>query len=579
MKHKTSPSILRRLTRDLLQARWLFLLASLGTVAQVALTVLLPVLIGNAVDSVLLPQAEQRLMPILSQMLLVILANTLIQWLNPLLYNQLVYLYSQQLRQGVIKKVHYLPLAYLDRQGTGDLVSRVTTDLEQLSNGLLMVFNQFFVGLLTILVTIISMAQLDFFLLLLVLLLTPLSLFLARFIARKSFSFFQHQTRARGEQTQLIEESLTQESLIQAFNAQEQFDTAFTLSNQTYADYSQAAIFYSSTVNPSTRFINALIYALIVGFGAVRIIQGTGFTVGQLVTFLNYVNQYTKPFNDISSVMSELQSALACAERIYSILDQEEIAESGQDILQSEDVRGQISFEHVAFGYESGKELIQDLNIRIPAASKVAIVGPTGAGKSTLINLLMRFYNVDSGLISLDGPPITHYTRASYRQQFGMVLQETWLKTATIHDNIAFGRPDASREEVIAAAAKAANAHFFIQQLPQGYDTYLADAGDSLSQGQRQLLTIARVFLAVPKILILDEATSSIDTRTEVLIQEAFSKLMVGRTSFIIAHRLSTIQNADIILVMVDGNIVEHGNHQELIDAKGVYYQMQTAQE
>ena len=401
---------------------------------------------------------------------------------------------------------------------------------------------------------------------LLVLLLTPLSLFLARFIARKSFSFFQRQTQARGAQTQLIEESLTQESLIQAFNAQEQFDTAFTRSNQTYADYSQAAIF------------NALIYALIVGFGAVRIIQGTGFTVGQLVTFLNYVNQYTKPFNDISSVMSELQSALACAERIYSILDQEEIAEPGQEILQSEDVKGQISFEHMAFGYESGKELIQDLNIRIPAASKVAIVGPTGAGKSTLINLLMRFYNVDSGLISLDGTPITHYTRASYRQQFGMVLQETWLKTATIHDNIAFGRPDASREEVI-AAAKAANAHFFIQQLPQGYDTYLADAGDSLSQGQRQLLTIARVFLSVPKILILDEATSSIDTRTEVLIQEAFSKLMVGRTSFIIAHRLSTIQNADIILVMVDGDIVEHGNHQELMAARGVYYQMQTAQE
>ena len=582
MKHKTSSSSLRRLTRDLLQSRWLFLLASLGTVAQVALTVLLPVLIGNAVDSVLLPQAEQHLMPILGQMLLVILANTLIQWLNPLLYNQLVYRYSQQLSQGVIKKVHYLQLAYLDRQGTGDLVSRVTTDLEQLSNGLLMVFNQFFVGLLTILVTIISMARLNFFLLLLVLLLTPLSLFLARFIAKKSFSFFQHQTQARGAQTQLIEESLTQESLIQTFNAQDQFDTAFTRSNQTYADYSQAAIFYSSTVNPSTRFINALIYALIVGFGAVRIIQGTGFTVGQLVTFLNYVNQYTKPFNDISSVMSELQSALACAERIYSVLDQEEIAESGQEILQSEDVRGQISFEHVAFGYEPGKEpgkeLIQDLNIRIPAASKVAIVGPTGAGKSTLINLLMRFYNVDSGLISLDGIPISHYTRASYRQQFGMVLQETWLKTATIHDNIAFGRPDASREEVI-AAAKAANAHFFIQQLPQGYDTYLADAGDSLSQGQRQLLTIARVFLTVPKILILDEATSSIDTRTEVLIQEAFSKLMVGRTSFIIAHRLSTIQNADIILVMVDGDIVEHGNDQELMAARGVYYQMQMAQE
>ena len=576
MKHKTSPSSLRRLTRDLLQARWLFLLASLGTVAQVALTVLLPVLIGNAVDSVLLPQAEQHLMPILGQMLLVILANTLIQWLNPLLYNQLVYRYSQQLRQGVIKKVHYLPLAYLDRQGTGDLVSRVTTDLEQLSNGLLMVFNQFFVGLLTILVTIISMARLDFFLLLLVLLLTPLSLFLARFIARKSFSFFQRQTQARGAQTQLIEESLTQESLIQAFNAQEQFDTAFTRSNQIYADYSQAAIFYSSTVNPSTRFVNALIYALLAGVGAYRIMMGSTLTIGRLVTFLNYVQQYTKPFNDISSVLAELQSALACAERVYAVLESPEIAETGKEILTSDQVKGAISFKHVSFGYHPEKILIKNLSIDIPAGSKVAIVGPTGAGKSTLINLLMRFYPINSGDILLDGRSIYDYTRASLRQQFGMVLQETWLKQGTIHDNIAFGNPEASREQVI-AAAKAANADFFIQQLPKGYDTKLENAGKSLSVGQAQLLTIARVFLAIPKILILDEATSSIDTRTEVLVQDAFAKLMKGRTSFIIAHRLSTIQDADLILVLVDGDIVEHGNHQDLMTRKGKYYQMQKA--
>lgn len=577
MKMRYSKSGLKRLASDLLQQRWLFLLATIGTIVQVALTIYLPILIGNAVDSVLLPDASQHLLPILSKMGLVIVANTAIQWLNPLVYNQLIYSYSQKLRDAVIQKIHRLPLAYLDRQGSGDLVSRLTTDVEQLNNGLLMVFNQFFVGVLTILVTIVTMARIDFFMMMLVLLLTPLSMLIARFIARKSYKLFQKQTTARGLQTQLIEESLSQESLIQSFNAQEQFIGDFTKGNETYADYSQDAIFYSSTVNPATRFVNAIIYAIVVGFGAVRIINGSSFTVGQLVTFLNYVNQYTKPFNDISSVMAELQSALACAERLYMILDEKEVVETGKEELTSEAVRGAIRFEHVRFGYEKDKPLIHNLNMTVPAGSKVAIVGPTGAGKSTLINLLMRFYNVDAGKIKLDGRDITDYTRVSFRQQFGMVLQETWLKTATIHENIAFGRPEASREEVI-AAAKAANAHFFIQQLPHGYDTYLADAGDSLSQGQRQLLTIARVFLAVPKILILDEATSSIDTRTEVLIQEAFNKLMVGRTSFIIAHRLSTIQNADIILVLVDGDIVEYGSHQELMQAKGVYYQMQTAQ-
>ena len=577
MKMRYSKSGLKRLASDLLQQRWLFLLATIGTIVQVALTIYLPILIGNAVDSVLLPDASQHLLPILSKMGLVIVANTAIQWLNPLIYNQLIYSYSQKLRDAVIQKIHRLPLAYLDRQGSGDLVSRLTTDVEQLNNGLLMVFNQFFVGVLTILVTIVTMARIDFFMMMLVLLLTPLSMLIARFIARKSYKLFQKQTTARGLQTQLIEESLSQESLIQSFNAQEQFITDFTKGNESYADYSQDAIFYSSTVNPATRFVNALIYAIVVGFGAVRIINGSSFTVGQLVTFLNYVNQYTKPFNDISSVMAELQSALACAERLYMILDEKEVVETGKEELTSEAVRGAIHFEHVRFGYEKDKPLIHDLNMTVPAGSKVAIVGPTGAGKSTLINLLMRFYNVDAGKIKLDDRDITDYTRVSFRQQFGMVLQETWLKTATIHENIAFGRPEASREEVI-AAAKAANAHFFIQQLPHGYDTYLADAGDSLSQGQRQLLTIARVFLAVPKILILDEATSSIDTRTEVLIQEAFNKLMVGRTSFIIAHRLSTIQNADIILVLVDGDIVEYGSHQELMQAKGVYYQMQIAQ-
>ena len=575
MKQKT---YLRRLLADIGKQPIWFILASLGTILQVLLTVYIPILIGQAVDLVVLPDAAHLLLPLILQMGLVILFSSLIQWLNPLVYNQMIYRYSKDLREKVIQKVHVLPLSYLDRQGTGDLVSRLTTDVEQLNNGLFMVFNQFFVGLLTILVTIASMARLDWMMMGMVLILTPLSLFIARFIAKRSYHLFRMQTQARGAQTQMIEESLSQESLLQAFNAQDQFKDKFIEINGDYAGYSQEAIFYSSTVNPATRFVNALIYALVTGFGAFRILSSTGFTVGQLVTFLNYVNQYTKPFNDISSVLAELQSALACAERLYSVLDQEEVKESGKKDLQEEAVEGAVQFDHISFGYRPDQPLIKDLSISIPPASKVAIVGPTGAGKSTLINLLMRFYEVDQGRLLLDQDPVTSYTLASYRKQFGMVLQETWLKVGTVHENIAFGRPDASREEVV-QAAKAANADFFIQQLPDGYDTYLADAGDSLSQGQRQLLTIARVFLAVPKILILDEATSSIDTRTELLIQDAFNKLMVGRTSFVIAHRLSTIENADLILVMVDGDIVEHGNHTELMALKGVYYNMQSTQQ
>ena len=574
MKQKT---YLRRLLADIAKQPIWLILASLGTILQVLLTVYIPILIGRAIDLVVLPDAAHLILPLILQMGLVILFATLIQWLNPLIYNQMIYRYSEDLREKVIQKVHVLPLSFLDRQGTGDLVSRLTTDVEQLNNGLFMVFSQFFVGLLTILVTIASMARLDWMMMGMVLILTPLSLFIARFIAKRSYHLFRMQTQARGAQTQMIEESLSQESLLQAFNAQGQFKDKFIEINGDYAGYSQEAIFYSSTVNPATRFVNALIYALVTGFGAFRILSGTGFTVGQLVTFLNYVNQYTKPFNDISSVLAELQSALACAERLYSVLDQEEVKESGKRDLQEETVKGAVQFDHVSFGYHPDQTLIKDLSISIPPASKVAIVGPTGAGKSTLINLLMRFYDVDQGQLSLDHEAVDSYSLESYRKQFGMVLQETWLKVGTVHENIVFGRPDASREEVV-QAAKAANADFFIQQLPEGYDTYLADAGDSLSQGQRQLLTIARVFLAVPKILILDEATSSIDTRTELLIQDAFNKLMVGRTSFVIAHRLSTIENADLILVMVDGNIVEHGNHTELMAQRGVYYKMQAAQ-
>ncbi|WP_295485838.1 ABC transporter ATP-binding protein [uncultured Streptococcus sp.] len=575
MKARYQTQTTQRLIKDLLTQRWLVLGATIGTLMQVSLTVYLPILIGDAVDVVLSPNSIQLLLPIIAKMIAVVGLNTLIQWVNSLIYNRLTFQFVYQLRQKVMEKLNQMPIAYLDRKSAGDLVSRVTTDSEQLSNGLLMVFNQFFIGILTIVITIVAMADIDLLMVGLVLILTPLSLFLARFIAQRSYQLYQNQTKSRGQQTQYIEEMIRQESLVHLLNAQNTTIEQFTGINNTYADYSQGAIFYSSTVNPATRFINSLIYALLSGIGALRIMSGA-FTIGELTTFLNYVNQYTKPFNDISSVLSELQSTLACAERLYSILDEKSEPLPVKIELDAENIKGQIDFKAVSFGYTSQKTLIKHLDLSIPPASKVAIVGPTGAGKSTLINLLMRFYELNSGSIDLDGVPMSHYDAEALRHQIGMVLQETWLKVGTVHDNIAYGNPNATREEVI-AAAKAANADFFIRQLPNGYDTYLADAGASLSQGQRQLLTIARVFIKSPKILILDEATSSIDTRTELLVQEAFETLMKGRTSFIIAHRLSTIKNVDFILVMVDGDVVEYGKHHALMAKKGVYYQMQTA--
>ncbi|HFI0066323.1 TPA: ABC transporter ATP-binding protein [Streptococcus suis] len=551
-------------------------LMMVGSLAQVLLTVYLPILIGQAVDAVLI-EDSQVLLGILGKMVMVILLNTLVQWYLPLVTNRLVYGMVADLREQVYVKLHHMPLAYLDRQSVGDLVARFSSDSEQLTNGLLMIFNQFFIGILTIFLTIFTMARLDLTMMLVVVALTPVSLLVARYIAKKSYGYYRKQTQARGQQSQLLEESISQLTLVQSFNAQEQFTKHFQVVNDQYATYSQQAIFASSTVNPSTRFVNALIYALLAGLGALRIMAGN-FTVGSLTTFLNYASQYSKPFNDISSVLSELQSALACADRLFAILAQDSIDDLAERKIDSEELKGAISFENVSFSYSPDRTLIEQLNIDVKSGQKVAIVGPTGAGKSTMINLLMRFYDVTAGQIVLDGVPISQYSREDLRRQIGMVLQETWIKSGTIHDNIAYGYPNATRELVI-EAAKAANADFFIRQLPQGYDTVLADGGASLSQGQRQLLSIARVFVRIPKILILDEATSSIDTRTEMLVQEAFAKLMEGRTSFIIAHRLSTIQSADLILVMVDGKIVEQGNHEELMAEHGIYYQMQTSQQ
>ncbi|WP_333674921.1 ABC transporter ATP-binding protein [Streptococcus parasuis] len=569
-------SSFKELVRLVLGQPFRMSLMLVGTVVQVLLTVYLPILIGQAVDAVLIADG-QVLLGIIGKMVMVILLNTLVQWYLPLVTNRLVYGMVADLREQVYVKLHHMPLSYLDRHSVGDLVARFSSDSEQLTNGLLMVFNQFFIGILTIFLTIFTMARLDLTMMLVVVALTPVSLFVARYIAKKSYGYYRKQTQARGKQSQLLEESISQLTLVQSFNAQEQFTHDFQVVNEQYATYSQQAIFASSTVNPSTRFINAIIYALLAGLGALRIMAGQ-FTVGSLTTFLNYASQYSKPFNDISSVLSELQSALACADRLFAILALDSIDDQAERKIDSEELKGAISFDNVSFSYSPDRSLIEHLDIDVEAGQKVAIVGPTGAGKSTMINLLMRFYDVTAGQIVLDGVPISQYSREDLRRQIGMVLQETWIKSGTIHDNIAYGYPNATRELVI-EAAKAANADFFIRQLPQGYDTVLADGGEALSQGQRQLLSIARVFVKIPKILILDEATSSIDTRTEILVQEAFAKLMEGRTSFIIAHRLSTIQSADLILVMVDGKIVEQGNHRELMKEQGVYYQMQTSQQ
>ncbi|WP_421445422.1 ABC transporter ATP-binding protein [Streptococcus suis] len=569
-------SSFKELVRLVLRQPLRMSLMLVGTLVQVLLTVYLPILIGQAVDAVLIADG-QVLLGILGKMVMVNLLNTLVQWYLPLVTNRLVYGMVADLREQVYVKLHQMPLSYLDRQSVGDLVARFSSDSEQLTNGLLMIFNQFFIGILTIFLTIFTMARLDLTMMLLVVALTPVSLLVARYIAKKSYGYYRQQTQARGRQSQLLEESISQLTLVQSFNAQEQFTQGFQVVNDQYATYSQQAIFASSTVNPSTRFINAIIYALLAGLGALRIMTGN-FTVGSLTTFLNYASQYSKPFNDISSVLSELQSALACADRLFAILAQDSIDDIAEREIDSEELKGAISFENVSFSYSPDRSLIEQLNINVKSGQKVAIVGPTGAGKSTMINLIMRFYDVTAGQIVLDGVPISQYSREDLRRQIGMVLQETWIKSGTIHDNIAYGYPNATRELVI-EAAKAANADFFIRQLPQGYDTVLVDGGESLSQGQRQLLSIARVFVKIPKIQILDEATSSIDTRTEILVQEAFAKLMEGRTSFIIAHRLSTIQSADLILVMVDGKIVEQGNHEALMAEQGVYYQMQTSQQ
>ena len=547
------------------------------SIVQVSLTVYLPILIGRAVDVMVGAGAVEFeiLKTILIQMVIVVLVNTVVQWILPVMYQKIAYELTKDLRQQALDKIHAMPLGYIDQRGTGDLVSRLTTDSEQLNDGLLLVFQQFLIGVLSILFTLVMMFRINPVMMAVVAVLTPLSLFVSQYVAKKSYEEFTMSVRLRGELSEIVEESVTQNEIIMLFNIHEEKQDQFVELNEDYSRFSEKATFMSSTINPTTRFINALIYAGVTYMGAVLIVNN-GLTVGGLTVFLNYAREYTKPFNDISNVLAELQSALASANRLFEILDGDVVKETGTKEYVHGEIKGRVTFEDVDFSYTPDTELIKDLNVEVEPGMKVAIVGPTGAGKSTMINLIMRFYETDQGYITLDGEPITNYTRSSLREQLGMVLQDVWLKSGTVHENIAYGFPNASREDVV-RAAKSAHAHKFIEALPQGYDTELNDGGLTLSKGEQQLLSIARIFVSIPNVLILDEATSSIDTRTEILIQDAFHELMKGRTSFIIAHRLSTIQDSDLILVMQDGQVIEQGNHEQLMRNKGLYHQMQSA--
>lgn len=551
----------------------------------VALTLYLPILTGQAVDLIV----EKGLVDfagifrILRKMAVLIVLTAAAQWVMNACNNKITYHVIRDIRKEAFDKIEHLPLKYIDSHSYGEIVSRVIADVDQFSDGLLMGFTQFFTGIVTILGTLLFMLTISVKITAAVVVITPVSLLVAGFIAKKTFAMFKLQSETRGEQTALIEEMIGNQKVVQAFSHEEEALLQFDEVNERLGKYSLRAIFFSSITNPATRFVNSLVYATVGVIGAFTAIAG-GISVGQLSSLLSYANQYTKPFNEISGVITELQNALACAARVLELIGEEAEQPDAPDAVTfggdgTDACRGEVELSHVYFSYTPNQKLIEDFNLSVMPGQRVAIVGPTGCGKTTLINLLMRFYDVDSGRISVDGIPIQEMTRKSLRSNYGMVLQETWLRSGTIRDNIAMGKPSASKEEVI-AAAKASHAHSFIKRLPNGYDTVISEDGGSLSQGQKQLLSIARVMLCLPPMLILDEATSSIDTRTEIKIQNAFARMMKGRTSFIVAHRLSTIREADIILVMKDGSIIEQGSHEELLRREGFYaglYQSQFA--
>ena len=561
---------------------WVFLILSIiMATITVASSLYVPILVGNAIDYIIGPSnVNFRLIAqILAEIGVVIGITALSQWIMNICNNKITYHVTRDIRDEAIEKIEHLPLKYIDGHSYGEIVSRVIADVDQFADGLLMGFTQFFSGVMTILGTLGFMLSINVKITLVVVLITPVSFFVASFIAKRTYKMFKLQSETRGEQTALIDEMIGGQKVVSAYCHEEEAVRQFDEINDRLQKYSLNAIFFSSITNPSTRFVNSLVYAGVAVTGAISAIYGR-LTVGQLSCFLSYANQYTKPFNEISGVVTELQNAIACASRVFELIEEEPEAAESSNAVNLENVDGRVDLNDVEFSYVPDKKLIEDFNLHVKKGQKIAIVGPTGCGKTTIINLLMRFYDVNSGSIDVSGVDIRELTRRSLRAGYGMVLQDTWLKSGTIRENIIMGRPDATEEEII-EAAKAAHSHGFIKRLPNGYDTVIGEDGGSLSQGQKQLLCITRVMLCHPPMLILDEATSSIDTRTEIKIQNAFNKLMEGRTSFIVAHRLSTIQSADVILVMKDGHIIEQGDHEELLAKNGFYkklYESQFAQ-
>lgn len=548
------------------------------SVVTVALTLYFPILTGRAIDLIVGKGKVDftAMTAILTRAAIIVVIAAAAQWLTNICNNRMTYNIVRDIRRDAFLNIEKMPLSYIDSHSHGDMVSRIIADVDTFSEGLLMGFTQLFTGIATIAGTLIFMLTIDVKISCIVVLITPLSLFVASFITKKTYSMFQLQTRTRGEQTSLIDEIVGNEKVVQAFNHEDEALEQFDEINDRLQKCSLRATFFSSLTNPCTRFVNSIVYAGVGIFGAMSALTG-GITVGQLSCFLSYANQYTKPFNEISGVITELQNALACAARIFELIEEKKEIPDASDAVTLDEADGRVDIEDVYFSYVPDKKLIEDFNFHVKPGQRVAIVGPTGCGKTTIINLLMRFYDVNSGTIKVSGHDIRKITRESLRDNYGMVLQETWLKKGTIRDNIIMGKPDATDEEII-AAAKASHAHSFIRRLPKGYDTEIGEDGGSLSQGQKQLLCITRVMLCLPPMLILDEATSSIDTRTEIKIQKAFLTMMQGRTSFIVAHRLSTIREADIILVMKDGKIIEQGNHESLLAADGFYANLYNSQ-
>ena len=580
MKKQAGQKEIIKKVLEYIRPQWFrVLLSLLMAVISVALTLYLPVLTGRVVDHILGPGKVEftEIFAILRTMLIAILLTAAAQWIMNIANNRIVYTVTRSIREEAFQKIEILPLKYLDGHSTGEIVSRIIADVDQFADGLLMGFTQLFTGVATIVGTLFFMLSVNAGITVVVVVLTPVSLIVANFIAKRTYSMFKLQSATRGEQTALINEMIENQKVVQAYGQEKKVQTRFDEINGRLEKYSLRAIFFSSITNPATRFVNSLVYTGVGLTGAFAAVRGV-MTVGQLSAFLSYANQYTKPFNEISGVITELQNAIACAGRVFELIDEEpQIPDPEPAKSLPEDDMGHVSLEHVAFSYTPEKKLIEDFNLDVKKGEMVAIVGPTGCGKTTLINLLMRFYDVDSGSIRIGGTDIRDMKRETLRSGFGMVLQDTWLRSGTIRDNIRMGRPTATDEEIIQAAKKA-HAHSFIRRLPEGYDTMITENGGNLSQGQKQLLCIARVMLALPPMLILDEATSSIDTRTEIRIQKAFNTLMEGRTSFIVAHRLSTIRNADVILVMRDGNIVEQGTHKELLARNGFYAEIYNSQ-